>query len=276
MERVSTHELVSEMLTRGSNSDDTTIFEAARRLEILDRQASEGVVSAVATERRLAAKLADVMRIVANIPKNGVIRGEGYSYPVVLAGDVFDKIRPELAQRNIVIFPRALDSKREGGVTEVMVEYLIEDGETGEQRIVRVPGQGQDPKSDKGAAKAMTAATKSMLLALLLVSSETEGAARQERQSAAKQPPREEASAPPKDTLAGRLAIMSEKVAKDRRKYLQVKIGFQKAFVWEAKEGQNRLDLLERVKAVQGRDVVVKLAFDNGYYHVTELLEVKA
>ena len=131
------------------------------------------------TSARLASKLA---RIAGAIGERDAVRhGNGVKFPYHSAKDVYGWWRPHLEREGIVIVPRVLKHKmkmvelpraeRSGGgfrtafITELLVEFTVVDGITGETITGSAYGQGED-SSDKGAGKAMTYAEKAFLLGL--------------------------------------------------------------------------------------------------------------
>ena len=121
---------------------------------------------AEAKKPSLAKKLAEIKSHVSRVAKNGY--NEYHKYPYVLESDLLDVLGPRLAEANIMIWPHVDEYKKLGDVTFLMVTFKFEDGDSGETREVRIAGEGQD-KGDKGVYKALTGATKYMLMKTFLV-----------------------------------------------------------------------------------------------------------
>jgi hypothetical protein len=129
------------------------------------------------TERSLVRKLAEVANSIGRVPKNGYNSFHKYHY--VMEADLVDHVRPLLSERNIFIVPR-VGSRSQGenysdfaheiddGLTSIVYEYEIIDGDSGESLITSAVGYGSD-KGDKGAYKASTGAFKYMLMRLFMV-----------------------------------------------------------------------------------------------------------
>ena len=118
------------------------------------------------SELSLAKKLSEVAEAVGRVPKNGYNSFHKYQY--VLEADLVDHIRPLLAERRVTIIPTVKEFNRAGSMTEVLYEYLIVDGDSGETLTTSSIGFGDD-KGDKGAYKASTGAFKYMLMRLFMV-----------------------------------------------------------------------------------------------------------
>ena len=135
-------------------------------------------VTAAKPQRTLVAKLAEVMAAVKRIPKSGYNSFHDYHYAT--EADLADAMRDELAKRKVFIFPTVIDIKRtpldvesQKGVrhtqlTEIIVHWSFEDGESGEVRQITIPGVGED-NVDKGFYKAFTGSEKYMLMKAFLV-----------------------------------------------------------------------------------------------------------
>lgn len=121
---------------------------------------------------KLAAKLADVMKAVERIPKNGW--NDFHKYKFATEADIADAIRGELAARQVVLVPGITGMEREkvgdkGQVlTTLFMTMTFIDGESGEQIERPWLGAGAD-KEDKGHYKAMTGGEKYFLLKTFLV-----------------------------------------------------------------------------------------------------------
>lgn len=122
--------------------------------------------------RTLARKLAEVMKAVERIPKNG--RNEFHKYDYATEADIVSAIRGELAQRNVMLIPGITGRSREpvgekGSVlTHLDMTFTFFDGDSGEEITRPWLGAGTD-KEDKGAYKAMTGGEKYFLLKTFLI-----------------------------------------------------------------------------------------------------------
>lgn len=129
------------------------------------------------TERSLVRKLAEVANSIGRVPKNGYNSFHKYQY--VMEADLVDHVRPLLSERNVFIVPRVAGRGQgenytdyahelDDGLTSIIYEYEIIDGDSGESLITSAVGYGSD-KGDKGAYKASTGAFKYMLMRLFMV-----------------------------------------------------------------------------------------------------------
>lgn len=128
-------------------------------------------------QRTLVKKLAEIMREVGRIPKNGYNSHQKYNY--VMESDISEAVRSLMADRNLMIFPNLVSKEvisagtTKGGssqwLTSVEMEFTIVDGDSGEERTVKMGGQGID-SGDKGIFKATTGANKYALLKLFQIS----------------------------------------------------------------------------------------------------------
>ncbi|MFC5775131.1 ERF family protein [Ectobacillus antri] len=126
-------------------------------------------------EKQLVRKLSEVMNEVKYIQKKGYNSFHKYRYAT--ESDVAEKIREELAKRNIIMIPSVLSQEarehtnqrgnREYIVT-VMMQFTFYDGDTGEDITFQMGGQGQDA-GDKGIYKAMTGAQKYALMKAFMI-----------------------------------------------------------------------------------------------------------
>lgn len=126
-------------------------------------------------ERRLVVKLAEVMKEVKYIQKTGYNNFHKYKYAT--EADVNEKVREELAKRNVVLIPNVKNhavrehmtakGNREYIVT-VEVEFTFYDGDTGETITFTTYGEGQDA-GDKGTYKAITGAQKYALMKAFMI-----------------------------------------------------------------------------------------------------------
>lgn len=120
-------------------------------------------------------KLVEVMASVDRVGKNGTNASQGYKY--AQAADVYDAVRAELARRFVLLVPR-LDKvefqdvpTKAGGVLKLCTwggAFDFTDAETGEVLSVKAFGQGSD-SGDKAGYKAITGATKSVLVQMFLI-----------------------------------------------------------------------------------------------------------
>ena len=122
----------------------------------------------------LAAKMSAAMGEIGRVQKRGRNQAQGYSY--ARADDVAEEARAVLSRHGIAVFA----SVAEHGVREVegkngkiristaTVEWTFRDGESGEERTVKIPGEGQD-SGDKGIYKAMTGSLKYALMLGFLI-----------------------------------------------------------------------------------------------------------
>lgn len=132
-----------------------------------------GAPPSAATDH-LVPKLARIMGQVASIPKEGF--NQAMNYRFLREMDLLAALRPMLAEAGIMIVPYVeKHSMEEQGktrsgntnwLTTMHVRFTITDGK--DELVVRSVGYGQDT-GDKGANKAMTAATKYALMKLFLV-----------------------------------------------------------------------------------------------------------
>lgn len=126
-------------------------------------------------QRKLVSKLAEVMKQVKYIQKNGFNSFNKYKYAT--EADVNEKIREVLAEQNVIMIPNmkshaVREHTNRSGKTEyivtVEVEFTFMDGETGETITFTQYGEGQD-SGDKGTYKAMTGAQKYALMKAFMI-----------------------------------------------------------------------------------------------------------
>lgn len=126
-------------------------------------------------KRSLVRKLAEVMGEVKRIAKNG--RNDHFGYDFATEADIAEAVRDEMAKRHLMLFPDVIDEqwekvpRKNGGETRLCtltVRFTVEDGDSGETRVFRMKGQGEDAL-DKATYKAMTGAEKFALLKLFLI-----------------------------------------------------------------------------------------------------------
>lgn len=134
--------------------------------------------------RTLVQKLCEVMAAVGYTQKTGWNEAQKYHY--VTEADIAEKIRPELAKRNVIIFPTMVSTTRtkiernyfdkfdkcmktkESWAVDVLMRWTVVDGETGEQFICEIPGCSESP-GDKGVYVAITGSEKYLLMKLFLL-----------------------------------------------------------------------------------------------------------
>ena len=129
-------------------------------------------------KRSLVSKLCAVMGTLKRIPKSGFNSFLNYAY--VTESDLADAVRDELAKQKVFVFPSIIEIHRtphdvetmkgirKTQLTEIMVRWTFEDGESGEVRVVNIPGVGED-NNDKGFYKAFTGSEKYMLMKSFLI-----------------------------------------------------------------------------------------------------------
>lgn len=131
------------------------------------------------TTPSLVRKLAEVMKEVDRIPKNG--HNSHFNYDFVRESDMVDAIRDKLAQRHVTITPsrrrievHELSKPNKSGEVVSMkvgvlhVTYTFRDGESGEAFDVESMGEIEQD-GGKGIYKASTGAKKYMLLEAFLI-----------------------------------------------------------------------------------------------------------
>lgn len=171
---------------------------------------------AVPAARSLVRKLSEVMAEIDRIPKSG--RNAFHNYAYATEADIVDAVRGGLAKRGVMAIPDVRSVKfrevpgRNGAqiVCRLRLWLTFEDGDTGETRVVKVFGEGQDPL-DKGTFKAFTGAMKYALLKTFLISTgddpeaDDKPAAKDEKQQAKRQrtPPPQNEPPPPGDEPPG-------------------------------------------------------------------------
>jgi len=152
------------------------------------------------TGKTLVSKLAEVMKEVGRIPKNGY--NEHFKYKFVREADLVDKLSELLGERHVFITSLMkgfelleLPNKK---CMLLRVEYTMRDGDSGETLTVDSFGEVEQD-GGKGIYKALTGAMKYFLMKQFLVATgddpEDEAA-----KTKAQTPPR--AAPPPKQTLA--------------------------------------------------------------------------
>jgi hypothetical protein len=128
--------------------------------------------SAPAPARTLAAKLAEVMKAVERIPKNGY--NEFHKYRYAMEADIVEALRGELSSRGVLLLPavhaefRTPVGEKGSAVTALEMSFTFLDVATDERIALPWRGWGSD-KEDKGGYKAMTGAEKYFLLKFFLI-----------------------------------------------------------------------------------------------------------
>lgn len=117
----------------------------------------------------LVARLAEVVKAVKNVEKNG--RNEHHKYDYVTETDMVEALRDHLASRGIVAVPFvdkvSTERTEKGLMAHVEMHYKFTDGP--ESVSVRTVGSGYDIPGDKAVYKAMTGALKYALRQLFLI-----------------------------------------------------------------------------------------------------------
>lgn len=149
----------------------------------------------------LVKKLAEVMGAIERIRKAG--RNEHFGFSYVKEADILDAVRSEIAKRSILVVPRIQEAKftpvrlksSEATMCTIDMHFDFVDGETGETMDVRMLGQATDTGTqDKSFYKALSGATKYVLMKVFLISSgddpeQTEGERAPEQQTKGKAKP---------------------------------------------------------------------------------------
>lgn len=112
-------------------------------------------------------KLHQIMKEVEGIGKDQTIKTRTGSYAVRSEEAVLKIVRPLFIKYGLVIYPSDIINERDGQLTRLTVEYTIVDTEDEDAIAVKAYGEGYD-SADKGAGKALTYATKNMLIKLVL------------------------------------------------------------------------------------------------------------
>lgn len=127
------------------------------------------------SEKTLVKKLAQVMQQVKYIQKRGYNTFNNYKYAT--ESDVAEKIREELAAQNVVMIPSVVShstrehTNRKGNteyISTVKMDFTFIDGDSGEQFVFSMVGEGQDA-GDKGPYKAITGAQKYALMKAFMI-----------------------------------------------------------------------------------------------------------
>lgn len=115
----------------------------------------------------VVAKLHQIMSEIGSIGRDSVIETKKGNYSVRSEEAVLRAIRPMFIKHGLVLYPVNIASDRQGQLTRLTIEYRIEDTEDGDAITTVAYGEGYDT-ADKGAGKALTYATKNMLIKLVL------------------------------------------------------------------------------------------------------------
>lgn len=127
-------------------------------------------------ERMLVKKLAKIMGNIGAVPQTGWNNFNKYNYTT--EADVQSITKNKMADENLIVIPHLVESKtrevktRKGNTEYVFQgtwDFIIMDGDSGEEVTVRVTGEGQD-SGDKGPFKALTGAHKYALMKLFQIS----------------------------------------------------------------------------------------------------------
>lgn len=116
-------------------------------------------------------KILNIMDAVRYIQKDGKVDFGSTKYKYASESKITSVIREQLIQQKVTIMPlRIVEYKKNGNLTEVVIEYKITNAEdTNDFQIVPAIGHGADSQ-DKGAGKAQTNAYKYMLLRTFAIS----------------------------------------------------------------------------------------------------------
>jgi len=125
------------------------------------------------SDKKLAAKLAEIMGEIGRIAKGGTNSAQGYKY--VMASQVADAVREKLAAHNVIMLPVGADvvestrtpSEKQSLLT-IRFTWRFIDGDSGETLDFQSVGTGAD-SGDKAAYKATTGAIKYALLTAFLI-----------------------------------------------------------------------------------------------------------
>lgn len=113
--------------------------------------------------KNLFQKIAQVMKDVEYLSKDGEIKFGTTNYKAISEEKVTSTLRTSLIANGLVILPIEQLAGRTGNVSTVNTKYKIVDIDTGQFEILASSGEGADTQ-DKGVGKAMTYAYKYMLL----------------------------------------------------------------------------------------------------------------
>ena len=131
---------------------------------------------------KLAGKLVNILEKLGSVPKKGFNKNQNYHY--MREVDVLEALKEQLILNKIILLTsskhvetkeKAKTDKNDNRVVEfvttVSTTHTFIDSETGETYSIESVGQGYD-SLDKGASKAITAATKYALLKTFMISDE--------------------------------------------------------------------------------------------------------
>jgi len=112
----------------------------------------------------LAAKIAEVMGHIENVPKNGEVSFRGTEYEYAMAEDIFNAAQDAMSKAGVAIIPSVIeqDWSESGNTVFLTMEYTIMESETGATWTSRWVTQGND-SGDKAYWKAMTQSKKYFL-----------------------------------------------------------------------------------------------------------------
>ena len=154
----------------------STCAESANGLgaHIHDGAAGEdaGFVAPMFVQLNLREKFAEVRRRLGYIQKRG--HNERHNYSYVTAADLAGSVGDILAELGVVVIPQLQSISTEPPrssserITRIVMNYRFVDARSGEELVVRVPGEGADA-GDKAPYKAMTGALKYALLQSFLL-----------------------------------------------------------------------------------------------------------
>ncbi len=128
-------------------------------------------------KRGLIIKLCEIMGAVGYVQKRGQNETQRYKYAT--EADIAEMVRGEFSKRNIFVFPNVVKNERVRLVrskqykdvieekvtyaTDLEVEWTFVDGDTGQERSVKIPGCSESP-GDKGVYVAMTGSEKYLIM----------------------------------------------------------------------------------------------------------------
>ena len=147
-------------------------------MKTMDEMNTETKKEAARVPPSLVSKLAEVMAALERLPKLGV--NQHFNFRYVTEADVLDSVRAELGRRHVLMLPTLRDTQFEkvgtktGSMTfcTLKVDFTFMDGDTGETLVVSMMGQGTDAGAgDKAFYKALSGATKYVILKTFLLSS---------------------------------------------------------------------------------------------------------
>lgn len=132
--------------------------------------------------QKLTAKLVNILETMASVPKKGYNKNQSYHY--MREVDVLETLKEELVKHKIMLLTSSKlvevkekpkidknENKVVEFITTVETSHTFIDSESGEQATITSVGQGYD-SLDKGASKAITAATKYAFMKTFMISDE--------------------------------------------------------------------------------------------------------